>query len=174
MHPNDLHHTQQQQCLLMIVYLMTGRLYLILKQEAKRAIYRALEYNKPPFLWIGQGGHFCLLICPKNTNLVEEVEILLSVKFRWILFSGFRGEVENVPPNRMPERPSCFSDRSEKHKLDRGRWDLAYCQVSFNSVQWFQRRSRKCEKLTTDERTTGEHNSAFKPSAQVHLKEFQY
>ena len=37
-----------------------------------------------------------------------------------------------------------FSDRPEKHKLGRGRWDLASCQVSLNSVQWFQRRSRKC------------------------------
>ena len=35
-----------------------------------------------------------LLICPKNTKLVEDVEILLPVKFHWILFSGFRGEVE--------------------------------------------------------------------------------
>ena len=26
----------------------------------------------------------------KNTNLVEDIDILLSVKLRWILFSGFR------------------------------------------------------------------------------------
>ena len=83
-------------------------------------------------------------IGPKNTNLVEDVEILLPVKFRWILFSGFRGEVGNVSANQRPGRPSCFSDRPEKHKLGRGRWDLASCQVSLNSVQWFQRRSRKC------------------------------
>ena len=43
-----------------------------------------------------------------------------------------------------PGRPSFFSDRPEKHKLGRGRWDLASCQVSLNSVQRFQRRSRKC------------------------------
>ena len=29
-----------------------------------------------------QGGHLVLPISPKNTNLVEEVEILLPVKFR--------------------------------------------------------------------------------------------
>ena len=34
----------------------------------------------------------------KNTNLEEDVEILLSVKFRWILFSGPR-EVKNVSAN---------------------------------------------------------------------------
>ena len=91
----------------------------------------------------GQGGHLVFPIGPKNTNLVEDLEILLPVKFRWILFSGFRGEVENVSANQRPGRPSCFSDRPEKHKLGRGRWDLASCQVLLNSVQWFQR-SRKC------------------------------
>ena len=44
----------------------------------------------------GQGGHLVFPISPKNTNLVEDVEIYLSVKFRQNPFSGFRGEVENV------------------------------------------------------------------------------
>ena len=30
----------------------------------------------------GQGGHLVLPIGPKNTNLVEDVEILLPIKFR--------------------------------------------------------------------------------------------
>ena len=122
----------------------------------------------------GQGGHFVFLISPKNPNLVENVEILHPVKFRWILFSGFRGEVKNVSANQRPGRPSCFSDRPEKHKLGRGRWDLASCQVSLNSIQRFQRRSRKCESLrrTTDGRTDGRRtvrydNSSLEPSAQV-------
>ena len=92
----------------------------------------------------GQGGHLVSPIGPKNTNLVEDVEILLPVKFRWIPFSGFREEVKNVSANQRPGRPSCFSDRPEKHKFGRGRWDLASLQVSLNSVQQFQRRSRKC------------------------------
>ena len=121
----------------------------------------------------GKDGHLVFQIGPKNTNLVEDVEILLPVKFRWIPFRGFRVEVENVSANQRPGRPSCFSDRPVKHKLGRGCWDLASCQVSLNSVQWFQRRSRKCEKLTTDgqtdrRRTTHDHNSALEPSAQVH------
>ena len=65
-----------------------------------------------------------------------------------ILFSGFRGEVENISDNQRPEQPSCFSDWPEKHKLGRGRWDLASCQVSMNSVQRFQRRSRKMSQPT--------------------------
>ena len=92
----------------------------------------------------GQGGHFVFPIGPKNTNLVEGVEILLPVKFRWIPFSSFRGEVKNVSANQRPERPFCFSDQPEKHKLGRGRRDLVSCKVSFNSVLRFQRKSRKC------------------------------
>ena len=92
----------------------------------------------------GQGGHLVFTMGPKNTNLVEDIEILLPVKFRWIPFSGFREEVENVSANRP-----------EKHKLGRGRWDLPSCKVSSNSVQRFQRRSRKCEKLTTTD--DGQH-----------------
>ena len=100
----------------------------------------------------GQGGHLVFPIGLKNTNLVEDVKILLPDKFRWIPFSGFKGEVENVSANQRPGRPSCFSDRPEKHKLGRGHRDLAFWQVSLNSVQRFQRRSRKCEKLTTEGR----------------------
>ena len=92
----------------------------------------------------GQGGHLVFPIDPKNTNLVEDVEILLLVKFRWIPLSSFSGEVENVSVNQRLGRPSCFSDRPEKHKLGRGRWDLASYQVLLNSVQRFQWRSRRC------------------------------
>ena len=92
----------------------------------------------------GQDGHLVFPIGPKNTNLIEDIEILLPVKFRWIPWSSFRGEVEYVSANQRPGRPSCFSDQPEKHKLGRGCWDLASCQVSLNSVQPFQRSSRKC------------------------------
>ena len=73
----------------------------------------------------GRGGHHVFPIGPKSINLVEEVNILLPIKFRWNLFSGSREKVENVSANQRPGRPSCFSDRPEKHKLGRGQWDLA-------------------------------------------------
>ena len=56
----------------------------------------------------GQGGHLGFPISLKNTNLVEDMEILLPVKFHEIPFSGFRGEVKNVSANLRPGRPSCF------------------------------------------------------------------
>ena len=92
----------------------------------------------------GQGSYLVFTIDPKNTNLVEDVEILLPVKFQWIRFSGFREEVKNVSANQRLGRPSCFSERPKKQELGRGHWDLASCQVSVISVQRFQRRSQKC------------------------------
>ena len=68
----------------------------------------------------GRGGHLVFPIRQKNTNSVEDVEILLPVKFFLVPFIGFRGEVKNVSANQRPGRPSCFSDRPEKHKLGRG------------------------------------------------------
>ena len=112
-----------------------------LKDKRPKGPHRAPEYNVPASWQIGQGGHFCLLIGLKNINSVEDVEILLPIKFHWILF---RGEVENISANQRPGQSSCFSDRPEKHKLGRGRWDLASCQVSLKYVQQFQRRSQKC------------------------------
>ena len=91
----------------------------------------------------GWGGHLVFPISLKNTNLVEDVEILLPVKFCWIPFSGFREEVENVSANQRPGQPSYFLDQPEKHKLGRGLWVFASCQVSLNSVQRFHQRSRK-------------------------------
>ena len=79
----------------------------------------------------------------KNTNFVEDIEILLLVKFRLILFRGFRGDVENVSANQRPGWPSYFSNRPEKHKFGRGHWDHAFCQVLLKSIQQLQRRSRK-------------------------------
>ena len=92
----------------------------------------------------GQGGHIVFWISPKNTNLVEDVENLLSVKFRWIPFSGFIGEVKNVSANHRPGRPFCFSDPPEKHKLGRGCCDLASYQVSSNSFHSFRGEVEKC------------------------------
>ena len=83
-------------------------------------------------------------IDPKNTNLLKGIAILLPVKFRWILFSTFKEEVENVAAIQRPGQPTYFSDRTKKHTFGRGRCDLASNQVSLNSVQQFQRRSRKC------------------------------
>ena len=38
----------------------------------------------------------------KHKNVVEEVDVLLSVKFRLILLRGFTEEVENISANLRP------------------------------------------------------------------------
>ena len=55
---------------------------------------------------------------------------------RWILFGRFREEVENVSANQRPWRPSCFSDRPEKHKLSKRRIKSCFLAsfVQFNSL----------------------------------------
>ena len=64
----------------------------------------------------GQGGHLVFPIGPKKTNLEEDIEIFLAIKFCRILFSGFRGEVENVPANQKPGRPSYFIRSAHKRQ----------------------------------------------------------
>ena len=96
------------------------------------------------FLTNPPGRPFLFTDRPKNTILEEDVRILLSVKFHWIPFRDFRGKIENISANQKPGWPSCFFYRPEKHKIGRGRLDLAICQVSLNSVQWFLKRSQKC------------------------------
>ena len=56
-------------------------------------------------------------IDPKNTNLVEGVEIFRPVNIRCIPFSGFRGEVKNISAIQRPGRPSCVSDQPENINL---------------------------------------------------------
>ena len=55
-----------------------------------------LKLYHMPFIWIKIIIIIIIIIDPKNLHLVEDFKIVLPVKFGWILFSGFRGEVENV------------------------------------------------------------------------------
>ena len=110
------------------------------QQGTQWATYSAPEYNVPLF----DGLAWVAILFFGSPNLVEDIKILLPVKFRWIPFSGFRGEVKHVLANQRQRPPSCFCDPPEKHKLCRGRWNLTSCQVSLNSIQQFQMRSPKC------------------------------
>ena len=47
-----------------------------------------------------------------------------------------------------PWQPCWISNQHQKHKSSRGSSNEHFWQVWFNSVQWFQRRRFKCEKLT--------------------------
>jgi hypothetical protein len=51
-----------------------------------------------------------------------------------------------------PWQPCRISNQHQKHKSGRGPSNEHFWQVWFNSVQWFQRRRFKCEKLTDGQR----------------------
>ena len=81
---------------------------------------------------------------PFNSNsLATFVRNCGAKPFGECLTRGFGGEVEMTHPIRGQSGHLVFSDRPQKHKRGRGRWDLASCKVPLNSIQRFQR-SRKC------------------------------
>ena len=61
------------------------------------------------------GWPTCFSYWPERHKVGREPESLLPAKCCWILFSGFRGEVENVSPHQMPGQPSCFFNWPEKN-----------------------------------------------------------
>ena len=87
---------------------------------------------------IGQGSHLGFLISPKTTNVVSEEKSKM--------YQPIRSRVSHLGIAIGP-----------KNKLIRGRWDLASCQVSLNSDQWFQRRSRKCPSQSEERRSMYTH-----------------
>ena len=84
----------------------------------------------------GWGGHLAFPIGPKNTNLVEDVEILHPVKFRWIPFSGFREEVENV---KVYGRTT--DGRRADGRTDDGRCAMTIVHLSLR-LRWAKKQSR--------------------------------
>ena len=94
-------------------------------------------YNVQPFWGIGQSSHLVFPISPKNTNLVEDVEISLPVKFHWILFNRFKREVENASAHQRPGRPSCFSDRPPKNLVEDIEilFPVKFCWIPFSSFR---------------------------------------
>ena len=59
-----------------------------------------------------------------------------------------------------PWQPCWISNQHQKHKSGRGPSSEHFWQVWMKSVQRFQRRRFKCEKLTTDGRRTFTHDKS--------------
>ena len=90
---------------------------------------------------------------PKNTNLVEYVEIFLPVKFRWIMLSSCREEVENFSAKLKARtailvfrisRSSWFSDQPKENpkKLGTRNWvtvtvlaSCQFCHIPFSGFR---------------------------------------
>ena len=97
------------------------------------------------------GGHFAYPIDPKNKNFVEGIESLRPVKCRKI--------VQNISVNqRLAGNLVLFSIFRKTLQAD----------INILLLVKFQRRSRKCKKVSDGRRSTRYHNSALEPSAQVY------
>ena len=69
---------------------------------------------------------------PEKTKkkLVEDMQSLILVMFRWIPFSAINGEIENVSAYQRPGMPSYSSDRPKINKPCRGHDFFYYCFLS--------------------------------------------
>ena len=103
----------------------------------------------------GQGGHLVFPIGPKNTNLVEGIEILLPLKFRWILFSGFREEVENVKVYGRRRMTTTTDGRT----TDDGRCAMTIAHLSLR-LRW----AKKCKA----------HDAVNRPFSGIYLQHPKY
>ena len=95
----------------------------------------------------GQEGRLGFPIGPKlcDKNVLEVIDFLLPVKFRQILFSGFREEVVNVSAKQRTYRAANLGFRSPRQNINVVEdAKICLCQVSSNFIQWFQMNSRKC------------------------------
>ena len=116
-------------------------------------------------------------IIPKNTILEDDFEISLLVKFRLILVSRYREEVENISANQKPGRPSWFSNKSKKdvEALLPGSWHLIpslfWACLWSNCWDQFSRTSRVFSPLFTYNIPRYFLNFAF---CQVSLNSFNW
>ncbi|KAK3083309.1 hypothetical protein FSP39_019138 [Pinctada imbricata] len=69
------------------------------------------------------GGHICLPFGIKNTNLVEDIEFLLPVRFGEIPCSGCRGDVKNIKSLRRTD--------DDGRRTDDGRRAMTITHLSF-------------------------------------------
>ena len=111
------------------------------ERRDQRASYRLTEYNVQPFFMDRTGRPPCFSDRPIKHNLGRGLSDCFLLSF--LEFNGSRGEVENVSANQRPNRGFQIGMNNPK-LIGRGRWDFALNQVFWNSVQRFQRSSRKC------------------------------
>ena len=84
----------------------------------------------------------------KKTQLVEDVEILLPVKFLWIPFSSFRGEVNKRPIwatvahlSTMNASKIWHQNGTKNNKSPKGHWSLTWVQWALLLKVRFLRKS---------------------------------
>ena len=83
----------------------------------------------------GQAGHLCFPFCPKNTNLIKDIEFLLTVKFRQILFDVPREKSKMSKQNqRLGSHLGFLIDPKNKNLVEDVELLLPvkFCQIPFS------------------------------------------
>ena len=103
------------------------------------------------------GGHLEFPISKRFTSLVQDHPMIIPAKSQFNWLGGFWQEdffkFQLMRTHYGPWQPCWISNQHQKPKSGRGLSNEHFWQVWFNSVQWFQRKRFKCEKLTDGRRT---------------------
>ena len=99
-----------------------------------------------------------------HTSLVQDHPMIIPAKSHFNWLGGFwQEDFFKFQPMRThygPWQPCWISNQHQKHNSGRGPSNEHFWQVWFNSVQWFQRRRFKCEKLKDGRRTLSHDKSS--------------
>ena len=88
----------------------------------------------------------------RSKNCLRQSEVQVAIVFLELMLQLLRPNSSNLPclySTFHLEYPLvlsrfCFFQSAQKKERGRGRWDLAFCQVTLNSFYSFHWRSRKC------------------------------
>ena len=87
------------------------------------------------------GRPSCFSDQSENTNLVEDVKNSLPAHVLLNSIQRFQRKSRKCHSQSEARAAILLLGYARKHKLSRGHWDLASCQVLLNIVQWFHGRS---------------------------------
>jgi hypothetical protein len=105
---------------------------------------------------LSHGGHLEFPIGKRFTSLVQDHPMIIhavTIQLAWWFLTRRFLKFQLIRTRYWPWQPCWISDLHQKHKSGRGPSNEHLWQVWLKSVQRFQRRRVKCEKLT-DGRTT--------------------
>ena len=109
------------------------------------------------------GGHLEFPIGKRFSSLVQDHPMIIpavTIQLAWWFLTRRFLKFQPMRTHYGPWQPCWISNQHQKHKSGRGPSNEHFWQVWFKSVQWFQRRRFKCEKLTDGRRTPSHDKSS--------------
>ena len=88
-----------------------------------------------------------------STGPPKDHSCKVTIQLTWWFLTRRFLKFQPMRTHYGPWQPCWISNQHKKHKSGRGPSNEHFWQGWFNSVQWFQRRRFKCEKLTNGRRT---------------------